>query len=52
MAIGVAYWIEQLSVDSTRQVEDFRDRKLQAELDKFMEHAVGRKTNGDNWIKI
>ena len=52
LAIGVAYWIEQLSVDSTRQVEDFKDRKLQAELDKFMEHAVGRKTNGDNWIKI
>jgi len=52
LAIGVAYWIEQLSVDSTRQVEDFKDRRLQAELDKFMEHAVGRKTIGDNWIKI
>ena len=52
LAIGVAYWIEQLAVDSTRQVEDFKDRKLQAELDRFMEHAVGRKTIGDNWIKI
>ena len=52
LAIGVAYWIEQLAVDSTRQVEDFKDRKLQAELDRFMEHAVGRKTNRDNWIKI
>ena len=52
LAIGVAYWIEQLAVDSTRQVEDFKDRKLQAELDRFMEHAVGRKTNRDSWIKI
>ena len=52
LAIGVAYWIEQMAVDSTRQVEDFKDRKLQAELDRFMEHAVGRKTNRDNWIKI
>ena len=52
LAIGVAYWIEQMAVDSTRQLEDFKDRKLQAELDRFMEHAVGRKTNRDNWIKI
>jgi hypothetical protein len=52
LAIGVAYWIEQLAVDSTRQVEDFKDRKLQAELDRFMEHAVGRKTIGDSWIKL
>ena len=52
LAIGVAYWIEQLSVDSTRQVEDFKDRKLQVELDKFMEHAIGRRPSGDNWIKI
>jgi len=52
LAIGVAYWIEQLSVDSTRQVEDFKERKLQNELDRFMEHALGRKRDTNNWIKL
>jgi len=52
LAIGVAYWIEQLSVDSTRQVEDFKERKLQNELDRFMEHALGRKQDTNNWIKL
>lgn len=52
LAIGVAYWIEQLSVDSTRQIEDFKERKLQNELDRFMEHALGRKRDTNNWIKL
>ena len=51
LAIGVAYWIEQLAVDSTSQVEDFKERQLKTELEKFMEHAVGRSTIGDNWIQ-
>jgi hypothetical protein len=51
LAIGVAYWIEQLAVDSTSQVEDFKERQLKTELERFMEHAVGRSTIGDNWIQ-
>jgi hypothetical protein len=52
LAIAVGYWIEQLAVDSTRQVEDFKDKQLNADLERFMEHAVGRTPRGDLWIDV
>ena len=52
LAIAVGYWIEQLAVDSTRQVEDFKDKQLNADLERFMEHAIGRTPRGDLWIDL
>jgi hypothetical protein len=52
LAIAVGYWIEQLAVDSTRQVEDFKDKQLNADLERFMEHAIGRTPRGDLWIDV
>jgi len=50
LSIAVAYWIEQLAVDNTRAVESHKEKQLNMELEKFMEHAIGRKPKGDLWM--
>lgn len=52
LAIAVNYWTEQMAQDELRGIADIRKDKLEKELDKFMQSAVGNSkwTKGNSWI--
>lgn len=50
LAIACAYWIEQMSVDNDKTIQDYKDKQLTTQLEKFMEGAVGRKPKGNLWF--
>jgi len=50
LSIAVAYWIEQMSVDSDRALDDHRQRLLKTDLERFMSNALGRTPKDDNWL--
>tara|TARA_R110000868_G_scaffold286261_2_gene546708 strand:+ start:1051 stop:2712 length:1662 start_codon:yes stop_codon:yes gene_type:complete len=52
LSIAVAYWIETLDRDINQAVNDHRQELLDIELDKFLETAIGKKTNSDNWTNL
>jgi len=49
LSLAVGYWVEQMSKDIDEAVEDNRAALLQAELDRFMEHALGHQPAPDTW---
>ena len=54
LSIACAYWLEQLAVDTDRQLQDHRNDKLDRELENFIENALGgnRGTKGNLWYKV
>lgn len=53
LAIAVNYWTEQMAQDELRGMEDIHARKLDEELDKFMQAAVGQKKSRQfQWVVI
>ena len=50
LAMAVGYWADQMAQDVDKQIEDRKDRRLQRELEKFMDSALGRKPRGNSWI--
>jgi hypothetical protein len=52
LAGAVAYWVEQMDADAKTAEETHRQDKLQEELDRFMENALGGKRAGDNWTGV
>ena len=50
LSIAVAYWIEQMSVDSDRALDDHRQRLLKTDLERFMSSALGKSPKDDNWL--
>jgi hypothetical protein len=50
LSIAVAYWVEQMAVDSEREVVEHRDHLLKQDLEKFLDGTLGRKPRGDTWI--
>lgn len=50
LAIACSYWIEQMAVDQDKTQEDYKDKQLTIELEKFMESAIGRKPKGLQWF--
>ena len=52
VAGAVAYWVEQMDADVRKADEEHRQTQLDADLERFMEHALGRKAEGDNWTGV
>lgn len=54
LSMAVAFWVERMGQDAARKMANRREEVLQAELDRFMEHSVGRRPRGggDSWIMI
>lgn len=52
LSIAVAYWVESLARDVQQAHLEHKQDLLQLELDKFMEHAIGRQTNKKGWINV
>ena len=50
LSMAVAYWVEQMAQDADKAIANRKDDKLRAELEKFMEGAVGRKPRPMNWF--
>ena len=52
LSIAVNYWVETLDRDIEAAVVDHKRQLLDDELDKFMEHSIGRKPQRDSWISV
>lgn len=50
LAIAVNYWVEAMARDIDDAMQEHKEDKLQKELDKFMEHAIGAKPKAKTWI--
>lgn len=50
LAIAVQYWVEQMSIDIEQQKQTHKDDLLQQELDRFLEHALGKQSNEQTWL--
>lgn len=49
LAMAVAYWVEQMGVESQKAMDNRKAADLDAALEKFMGQVIGRKPVGDNW---
>jgi len=50
LAMAVGFWSEVMAQDANRKIAARKEDELDRELERFMEHAVGRKPRGDTWI--
>lgn len=51
LSIGVAYWVEAMARDEGKAEEDHKAALLDKELENFMEHVTGSKTQS-TWTTI
>lgn len=49
LAIAVAYWTEQMSQDEVTGLQAQRDALLDADLKRFMQHAIGHRPSVGGW---
>jgi len=47
LAIAVNYWVEQMAQDADRGIAAEKSEALDRELQKFMDHAAGRKSQSN-----
>jgi hypothetical protein len=52
LAIAVAHWTEYMARDADKATADLRERKLQDELDKFVQSATGRPNRRGLWVRV
>lgn len=52
LAMAVGFWAERMAQDVNRKMANRREEELDRELERFMEHAVGRKPRGDTWMSL
>lgn len=52
LAGAVRHWLDAMSKDASKELDEHRERKLNEELDRFMEVATGRKVDGPRWMTI
>lgn len=50
LAMAVSYWVEQMGRDMDEALESYRERQLDAELQRFMDHAVGMTPRPNTWV--
>ena len=50
LAMAVAYWTNYLGQDVILAEREAKNERLAIELDRFMEHAVGKKSAKTSWI--
>jgi len=46
LALGVAYWSKALAVETEKVVQRKRNEIMQAELERYMAHAIGHRPPG------
>lgn len=50
LAMGVAYWAEQMAQDADEQIDRRKDDALRDELESFAQHTLGRKPRPLTWM--
>ena len=50
LSMAVGFWVEQMAQDVNRKMAIRKADLLDAELERFMEHAIGRKPRGTTWM--
>lgn len=50
LSMAVGFWVDKMAQDADRKMASYKEQMLDAELERFMEHAVGRKPRGDTWM--
>ena len=50
LAIAANYWVERMDRDQTLSYQQHKDELINKDLEKFMEHTVGRQPKRENWI--
>lgn len=50
LSMAVGYWVEQMSRDVDMAMRDAKNQKINQELDRFMQNAVGRKPQPLRWF--
>ena len=46
LAMAVAYWSKALAVETEKVVQRKREEMMQAELERYMAHAIGYRPKG------
>jgi hypothetical protein len=52
LAMAVAYWVEQLSVNIDESIKDRHAEALELELEKFLEDVLGEKPKPPQWMHV
>ena len=50
LSMAVAFWVDKMAQDADRKMANYKEQMLDFELERFMEHAIGRKAKGDTWM--
>ena len=51
LAMGVAYWVEQMAADVDREILDRKEQLLMDELDKFVNgYNINSAPRANTWI--
>lgn len=50
LSMAVGFWVDKMAQDADRKMAIHKDRMLDEELERFMEHAIGRRPQGDTWM--
>lgn len=50
LSMAVGYWVEQMSRDVDMAMRDAKNQKINQELDRFIQNAVGRKPQPLRWF--
>jgi len=52
LSMAVGYWAEQMAADRDRLIKSAKTQRLDDELERFMEHAIGRPKRGNTWMHV
>lgn len=50
LSMAVGYWATQMAQDADRKIQVRKERLMDIELERFLEHAVGRKPRPMTWM--
>jgi len=50
LSMAAHYWVEAVGQDVDRRMEEDKEQRLQDELDRFMENAIGYSKPSNTWI--
>ena len=55
LSMAVAYWVEQMAADVDKEIKVRKDKLLDEELERFMEHAIGKdryQPENITWMQV
>lgn len=50
LSMAVGYWALQMAQDADRKISQRKDRLMELELERFMQHAIGRQPQPMTWM--